>query len=35
LAHRLRLEEAIAAWRLPVDVWAVDGLQLEGVTHAR
>ena len=22
LAHRLRLEEAIAAWRLPVDVWA-------------
>ena len=22
MAHRLRLEEAIAAWKLPVDVWA-------------
>ena len=24
LAHRLRLEEAIAKWHLPVDVWAVE-----------
>jgi len=24
LSHRLRLEEAIAAWKLPVDVWAHD-----------
>jgi len=24
LGHRLRLEEAIAAWKLPVDVWAHD-----------
>ena len=24
LAHRLRLDEAIAAWNLPVDVWAHD-----------
>lgn len=24
LGHRLRLEEAIAAWKLPVDVWAYD-----------
>ena len=24
LAHRLRLEEAIGRWRLPVDVWPAD-----------
>ena len=24
LAHRLRLDEAIARWRLPVDVWPVE-----------
>jgi hypothetical protein len=24
LAHRLRLDEAIAAWGLPVDVWTVE-----------
>lgn len=24
LAHRLRLDEAITAWRLPVEVWPVD-----------
>lgn len=24
LRHRLRLEEAIAAWKLPVEVWPVE-----------